>query len=86
MAQMLKASTARLTWGAEAPKVTLEDDGDILNPLRKVYNEYVAKAAVLFGRAAGGGDEEEIVKKARIRRVAEHYAKQAENIQQLLNQ
>ena len=80
MAQILKASTARLTWGVEDPKVVLEDDGDILTPLRRVYNQYVAKACELYEKSMGHE------KSKAVRAAADAYKHQAENILQLINQ
>jgi hypothetical protein len=74
-------------WATEAAKVALaSNEGDSLELLRRVFQQYLYKSNVLYMKAAGSGDETEMAKKARIRKTADYYKHQAEIIQALINQ
>ena len=68
-------------WRKVVNTVELEDTGDILTPLRRMYEHYVSKANKLYQQAVENPE-----KRANIHKNAEYYRQAAEAVQGLLNQ
>ena len=67
-------------WAPPTEAVTV-GEGDILTPLLRVRDKYLAEAKELYAKAA-----EDAEKRVLLTRVGDYYAKQAENVQALINQ
>ncbi len=68
-------------WQKVVNTVELEDTGDILTPLRRMYEHYVSKANKLYQQAVENPE-----KRANIHKNAEYYRQAAEAVQGLINQ
>ncbi len=67
-------------WAPPTEAVTV-GEGDILTPLLRAHDMYLAKAKKMYAKAA-----EDAEKRALFTRVGDYYAKQAENVQALIDQ
>ena len=76
---MAKPSTAaRSAWKSVAPTaVSVSDDGDILQPLKRVRDKYIAKAAELKEKAFGDN-------RAKILEAAANYESMADSVGRLI--
>jgi hypothetical protein len=71
-------------WKAAAKEAAvLEDDGDILMPLKRVRDQYIRRAVEIEEKAPGKGasDEEDKAKRARMLEVAAGYRVAADAVQ-----
>ena len=68
-------------WAPERQAALVDDEGDILTVLRRVYAQYRSKADELYDKALENTD-----KRAAILRAVDYYRTQADNIQKLLDQ
>lgn len=62
----------------EHEQALVTDDGDILQPLKRVRDEYLRRASDVEGKAYGGDNREAI------QRTAAHYRAMAERIQNII--
>jgi hypothetical protein len=77
---MAKQIEAQMTkWAKVDHSVTMVDEGDILTPLRRVYDRYIQKSQELYEKAVENAD-----KRAAICAAADYYRRAAEDIQSLL--
>ncbi len=76
---MAKPSTAACSaWKSVAPTaVSVSDDGDILQPLKRVRDKYIAKAAELKEKAYGEN-------RVKILAAAESYTRMADSVGRLI--
>jgi len=73
---MAKETAATVTaWRKTETKVELEDTGDILIPLRRMYKYYVQKSCKLYQQAAENPE-----KRANIIKNADYYKRAAEDV------
>ena len=68
-------------WTKVQSTVEIEDTGNILTPLTRMYEYYVAKACKLYQQASENPE-----KRANIIRNADYYKQAAEAVQGLINQ
>lgn len=79
---MAQETAAMVTaWQKVVETVQMEDTGDILTPLRRMYEYYVSRANMLYQQAVENPE-----KRANIHKNAEYYRQAAEAVQGLLNQ
>jgi len=79
---MAKETAATVgAWTKVQSTVEIEDTGDILTPLRRMYEFYVTKSCKLYQQAAENPE-----KRANIIKNAEYYKQSAEAVQALINQ
>ena len=79
---MAQETAATVTaWQKVVNTVELEDTGDILTPLRRMYEHYVSKANKLYQQAIENPE-----KRANIHKTAEYYRQAAEAVQGVINQ
>jgi hypothetical protein len=79
---MAKETAATVTaWRKTETKVELEDTGDILIPLRRMYEYYVQKSCKLYQQAAENPE-----KRANIIKNADYYEQAAESVMAVINQ
>ena len=79
---MAQETAATVTaWQKVVNTVELEDTGDILTPLRRMYEYYVSRANKLYQQAVENPE-----KRANIHKNAEYYRQASEAVQGLLNQ
>ena len=77
---MAKQIEAQMTkWAKVDRSVTMVDEGDILTPLRRVYDRYIQKSIELYEKAVENAD-----KRAAIFVAADYYMRAAEDVQGLL--
>jgi hypothetical protein len=77
---MAKQIEAQMTkWVKVDRSVTMVDEGDILTPLRRVYDRYIQKSIELYEKAVENAD-----KRAAIYAAADYYRRAAEDVQRLL--
>ena len=77
---MAKQIEAQMTkWVKVDRSVTMVDEGDILTPLRRVYEKYVQKSIELYEKAVENAD-----KRVAICATADYYRRAAEDVQGLL--
>jgi hypothetical protein len=77
---MAKQIEAQMTkWAKVDRSVTMVDEGDILTPLRRVYDRYILKSIELYEKAVENAD-----KRSAICAAADYYRHAAEDIQGLL--
>jgi hypothetical protein len=82
---MAKETAATVTaWRKTETKVELEDTGDILIPLRRMYEYYVQKSCKLYQQAAENPENPE--KRANIIKNADYYKRAAESVMAVINQ
>jgi hypothetical protein len=82
---MAKETAATVTaWRKTETKVELEDTGDILIPLRRMYEYYVQKSCKLYQQAAEHPENPE--KRANIIKNADYYKRAAESVMAVINQ
>ena len=68
-------------WAKVETQVEMEDTGDILTSLRRMYEYYVSHANKLYQQAVENPE-----KRANIHKNAEYYRQAAEAVQGLINQ
>ena len=68
-------------WRKAVTTVELEDTGNILAPLQRMYEYYVSRANKLYQQAVENPE-----KRANIHKNAEYYRQAAEAVQGLINQ
>jgi hypothetical protein len=79
---MAKETAATVTaWAKVVETVQMEDTGDILTPLRRMYEHYVSKACKLYQQAAENPE-----KRANIIKNADYYKRAAEDLLAVINQ
>jgi hypothetical protein len=79
---MAKETAATVTaWRKTETKVELEDTGDILIPLRRMYEYYVQKSCKLYQQTAENPE-----KRANIIKNADYYKRAAESVMAVINQ
>ena len=82
---MAKETAATVTaWRKTETKVELEDTGDILIPLRRMYEYYVQKSCKLYQQAAENPENPE--KRENIIKNADYYKRAAESVMAVINQ
>jgi len=68
-------------WRKVVETVPMEDTGDILTPLRRMYEHYVSKACKLYQQATENPE-----KRANIIKNADYYKRAAESVMAVINQ
>ena len=68
-------------WRKVVNMVELEDTGDTLTPLRRMYEYYVSRACKLYQQATENPE-----KRANIIKNADYYKRAAENLLTVINQ
>jgi hypothetical protein len=68
-------------WRKVVNMVELEDTGNILTPLQRMYEHYVSKACKLYQQATENPE-----KRANIIKNADYYKRAAENLLTVINQ
>ena len=78
---MAKEIASTGAWTKVQSIVEIEDTGNILTPLTRMYEYYVAKACKLYQQASENPE-----KRANIIKNADYYKQAAEAVQGLINQ
>jgi len=68
-------------WVPERQTTLVDDEGDILTPLRRTYDKYIQKSEELYEKAVENADKREAILQAR-----NFYFDAANSIQKLLDQ